>query len=913
MHRIARFATILAISLIAFTAQADITTGLVAYWPFDDGPGSSIATDSSGDGNNGTLTNFSDGTFASMWVPGRFGDAILLNSNGDTNDYVSVPDASSLDFNGTGKAFTIAAWVKLSGPQTDGAPILYKGVTGFEQYGLDITNGAFRCIIRNSSGKSAQSVSSTISPAPGIWYHVVAVWSATPQQHFIYINGAYNNTYAGGGFLTSEYGTNHALTIGSKETSFTSGYNVSFQGAVDDARLYSRVLTPADIYQLYTNGATSANAPAIVTQPRSIAAYSGDTAVFSVGVDSSVTLFPVTYQWQLNNTNILGATNSTLVIANLQATNQGAYTVALTNVEGSIVSSNAILTLQSLPTANTTNGLVGYWKFDDGSGSSTAADSSGNGNSGTLSGFIDGTYTTMWTNGVFDGALAFNGDATGADVVAIPNIGVPAPAVLDFSSSPALTVSAWVDGGATQASAAGIIAKGVGTSGEQYALDVFGGAYRFHVIDTNGTTFTAQSAVAPNGNWQLVTGVLNASNGILNCYVNGNLSATSVAPFSLQTNSHEVSIGNRPFAAGSYGSAFTGIIDDVKIYNRDLTSADVAALYAAKPSPLLVTWPASNYDVVAGGNAQLSPTVQGGLPPFSYQWRLNGTNIPGATANPLVLTNAGLATAGSYDLIVSDSGIVPPVTSSVVSVTIVPFLTFNGNGTTWTAQGSTAANIWQGTNIAQLTPLSAVQSNSIFYDFPVNAGIFQATFTYQVTAVPTGSTGPGEGATFCLQNDPRGAAAIGYSSSALGVGTVSNALANPTITPSVEFEMSCGASTSSTTTGVSLDTDGAIGPFLDTTPLAVGNRTTPGDPINVSISYLGGLAFISLADTNAGTAFSFWTNINIPAVLGSTNAYVGFTASTGAPYAAQQVSDFTYKNAISPVFTQEPFSTTNIS
>jgi len=399
----------------------------------------------------------------------------------------------------------------------------------------------------------------------------------------------------------------------------------------------------------------------------------------------------------------------------------------------------------------------------------------------------------------------------------------------------------------------------------------------------------------------------------LNCYVNGKLAASSAAPFSLQTNSQELSIGNLQPVIGAYGDPFTGAVDDVKIYHRDLTSADVAALYAAKPSPLSISWPTVAYDLVSGINAQLAPLVQGGVPPFTYQWRYNGTNIPGATASPLVLTNAASAAAGSYDVIVSDYNYVSPATSSVVSVTIVPYLTFNSNGATWTAQGSTPSAIWQGTNVAQLTPLVNSQSNSIFYSFPVNTGVFQAAFTYQVTAIPGGTTGPGEGLAFCIQNDPRGASAIGYGSAGLGVGTIPDVLINPTITPSVEFEFSCGSSTSTTTTGVSWDVNGAIGPFASAAPIAFDTKTTGGNPINVIITCVGGVAMVSLTDTNAGTQFSVLTNLNVASILGSTNGYVGFTASTGAPYAAQQVSDFTFKNVASPVFTYQPFSSTNIS
>jgi hypothetical protein len=49
--------------------------------------------------------------------------------------------------------------------------------------------------------------------------------------------------------------------------------------------------------------------------------------------------------------------------------------------------------------------------------------------------------------------------------------------------------------------------------------------------------------------------------------------------------------------------------------------------------------------------------------------------------------------------------------------------------------------------------------------------------------VPTGSNASGNGVTFCIQNDPRGAGAIGGNGNQLGIGT-----ANP-ITPSVELEL----------------------------------------------------------------------------------------------------------------------------
>src|SRR5580698_6559544 len=103
------FSLVIAGLLIGHSARADITTGLVGYWPLSDGPSSAIAADGSGNGNTGALTNFADVTFNNMWTATTDptnGDAyaLLFNSGGSggsttfgTNTYVNIADTSSLD------------------------------------------------------------------------------------------------------------------------------------------------------------------------------------------------------------------------------------------------------------------------------------------------------------------------------------------------------------------------------------------------------------------------------------------------------------------------------------------------------------------------------------------------------------------------------------------------------------------------------------------------------------------------------------------------------------------------------------------------------------------------------------------------------------------------------------------------
>jgi endonuclease/exonuclease/phosphatase family metal-dependent hydrolase len=93
------------------------------------------------------------------------------------------------------------------------------------------------------------------------------------------------------------------------------------------------------------------NPPVIVTQPQSQTNTVGATITFSVGAGGSGTL---ACQWQFNGTNIAGATANPLVLVNAQLTNNGNYSVIVTNLFGSVTSSNAALVLTNAPPAITT-------------------------------------------------------------------------------------------------------------------------------------------------------------------------------------------------------------------------------------------------------------------------------------------------------------------------------------------------------------------------------------------------------------------------------------------------------------------------------------------------------------------------------------------------------------------------------
>src|SRR5207245_43371 len=82
--------------------------------------------------------------------------------------------------------------------------------------------------------------------------------------------------------------------------------------------------------------------PAITSQPQSQSVPDGGTATFSVTASGSN---PLSYQWQFNGVGITGGTDSSLIISGVTTNDVGAYSVVVSNSLGSVLSSNASLTV----------------------------------------------------------------------------------------------------------------------------------------------------------------------------------------------------------------------------------------------------------------------------------------------------------------------------------------------------------------------------------------------------------------------------------------------------------------------------------------------------------------------------------------------------------------------------------------
>lgn len=113
--------------------------------------------------------------------------------------------------------------------------------------------------------------------------------------------------------------------------------------------------------------------------------------------------------------------------------------------------------------------------------------------------------------------------------------------------------------------------------------------------------------------------------------------------------------------AGAYTVVVSNMVNSV--------TSDSATLTVWVP-PIITSQP-TNQSVPLGGTAQFGVTIHG-TSPFYFQWRKNGTNIPGATVNPYKILNVKAEDAGGYSVVVSNvAGIVTSATA-ILTVNLPP-------------------------------------------------------------------------------------------------------------------------------------------------------------------------------------------------------------------------------------------------
>ncbi len=384
-------------------------------------------------------------------------------------------------------------------------------------------------------------------------------------------------------------------------------------------------------------------------------------------------------------------------------------------------------------TATNSTGLVAAYSFNAGSGA-TLADASGNGNNGTISG-------ATWGAGKYGSALSFDG---------VNNyVSIPTSATLNLASG--MTIEAWVRPNNVSGYRTVVLKE---TSGGQvyslYAAEPGQGPSSYLLTGTIERQSVSLQSL-PLNEWSHVAVTYNGSQ--LNVYANGVLVSSVAATGNITTSNGTLRIGGNSI----WGDYFSGLIDDVRVYNRPLTANELRVDLSTPIGGVLdgvvptgaITSPTAGASVngtvsvvVSASDNALVAGVQlllNGVPvgsemlsgPFTYSWNttqlLNGSYTLTARIRDVAgntITTAGVA-----------------VTVANVADTTIPVVVLRQPGAGTLLSGSTVLLAYAGDNV-QVTGVQ-FKVNGVNVGSELTAGPYQflwnttghADGDYTITAV----------------------------------------------------------------------------------------------------------------------------------------------------------------------------------
>jgi autotransporter-associated beta strand protein len=575
--------------------------------------------------------------------------------------------------------------------------------------GIVATNSPFMTFENIRAGSGSQATIFAPIPTSGpdaiisnTWYHVAVTYSGVPntpgniQMYWTLLDPSriQADTLTITSAITQLTGLNPLSTV---TTPFMIGNqarskNGNFLGSIDEVRISSIARDPVSM--MFTSSVLH-----WAIQPTNQFVAAGDTVslVSLAGGDAPA------YHWQFNSTNIPGATNATLVLTNISPSQQGSYTVIVSNNTSSL-NSSAVITVGSLINevfntgVSANRGLLAGGAIDPHWQLTLSGDPAFPGPNAVTIGSPPASYlpngpSSEWLAPVASGSAAGSADFGYTTTILIDTTD-PATAILTGS---------W----GTDNNGLDILLNGVSTG-----ITVNGFAALSSFVITNGQV---HQGLDTNGNPISITNLFVPGLNTLECI-------TSNAP----------SGGDNPTA--------------LRVQLRGV------ALPLAPTAPQVLSSP-QNVTTNALQNAAFS-VVATGSAPLTYQWYLGTNQLSGQTTRNLLLSNLDPTNSGIYTVVVSN-----PVgtnsASATLTVTTPPLVEWLGNDpsnpsfwdtvtTNWVDTSSLADVAFSpGDNVIFDSAGAATPTVNLVQPLAPNAVFFNSTATYTLTSPGGGYlTGP---------------------------------------------------------------------------------------------------------------------------------------------------------------------------
>ena len=495
-------------------------SGLVSWWPLDE-TGGNITQDIQ-DGNDGTVNG-------PVYAPGKAANGLDFDG---VDDYVSVADSANLE----PSQITVDAWVKADSLSDIAAHVVDKLTFGSQGYALEIGPGGLASFELHTSGSGTVAATGTTNIlGDGRFHHLAGTYDGSTVR--IYVDGVPEGSASASGPII--YSGTFDVTIGDNNPSQV---RRRLDGIIDEVEIYNRSLTTPEIEDIFNSSTAGKCKPEICGNGVIEAGETCDDGnLISEDGCSDLCLLEVCGDGVLqgglgeecDDGNGVGGDGCSLICTN---------------------ETGACLAPPS--------GLVSWWTGDT--------------NGSDFTGKNDG----ILTSGATAGASGFVGGAFSFDGV---NDYVNAGKDLSLKLRRNFTVQGWVNPDTFGTNVRTIVSHGMNcNSPRMWEIFIMTSGQLGFFFSTGfnyiSTISTSSDRIFVTNKWQHFAVVYDL--GTISFYLNGqNIgNNTDFAGSPTGTNTRDFRIGRWYCAAGKN---FDGLIDEVQVFNRSLSAAEIKAEFDA--------------------------------------------------------------------------------------------------------------------------------------------------------------------------------------------------------------------------------------------------------------------------------------------------------------------------------------------